>query len=327
MKDSDSETLFTREQWTEICLRAKREKSFSDSLEREYMIRKTGTLSAQKLSLSCRGKDGSKRVEEFPLYFYKGGKILGEGIIAAITGTRRPTPAGKTVASQTAGILARIGYRIVSDLSSGISSCVQTQMLKLGFPGISVLPSQAGAIYPSYRVDLAEKITLSGGTLVWLFPPMKNARIYPSDFALANSFIASLSDIIIFIEGTLRSGTKSLIEYAAENGKEVIVWKSAVKTPQSEMSEYLIESGCKYFESPEQLLPNEFSAHQEGSSIYFTEDEIQILDCALEETPLSLLVEKSGISAPKALSLITCLQMRGFLEKTPEGNIKKAVCR
>ncbi|MBN1619351.1 DNA-processing protein DprA [candidate division WOR-3 bacterium] len=327
MKDSDSETLFTRVQWTKICLRTKKEKLFSDSLERECKTLRSGTLSSHGIYLSCMGRDKSKRVDEFPLYFYKGGKILEEEKVAAVTGTRRPTAAGKTVAAQTARILAGLGYRIVSDLSSGISSCVQTQMLDLGFPGIAVIPSQAGKVYPSYREDLAEKITHSGGTVVWLLPPMKNARIYPSDFALANTFIASLSDFVVFIEGTLRSGTKSLIEYAAENGREVMVWKSAVKTPQSQMSEYLIESGCKYFESPEQLLPNEYSTHREKSSINLTRDEIMILDCALEETPLSLLVEKSAIPASKALSLITCLELRGFLEKTPDGNIKRTEFR
>ncbi|MBN2364063.1 DNA-processing protein DprA [candidate division WOR-3 bacterium] len=318
---------YSRNEWSKLTKKACNAESFRLALGNDKLSEKFKNFSESGIVLTGFEENGPKRLSDFPVYFYRGKALDIKDRTAAIVGTRKPTPEGVTTAVKTARLLASSGYRIISDLSTGISSCVQNDVAVNYGGGIAVLPSPLGTIYPPYHSDLTDKIVSSKGTIVWLLPPMKNRRIFASDFALANTFIASVSDLVVFIEGTLKSGTKSLIEYSADSGKEILVWKSGAEKPQSEFSDALIECGCRYFKNTEEFKLAAGIEATENSSLNenLTEEENNLIGCAEREISLPLLVEKSGLSAQKALTIISDLEIRGLLEKTPCGNIISAV--
>ncbi|MBN1150085.1 DNA-processing protein DprA [candidate division WOR-3 bacterium] len=314
--------FYNKNEWSEICRKTEDCGSFKKALNSGKISSKFNGLHENGISIACFGEGDVRKVEFFPVYFYKGNKTNNKDKIAAVVGTRRPTDQGRTIAMKAALYLSSNGYRVISDLSLGISSCVQKALLKKPFPGIAVIPCAVGDIYPRCQFELARKITLSGGVLIWLLPPSKSRNVFASDFKTANSFIASVSDIVLLVEATMKSGTRSLIESAADQGKDVFAWNSKRDFPQSQLPRHLIESGCGYFESVEELaVLAGFKPDDNRPVLKLTKEEKTILSEAVNEISIPLLVEKAGIPVKKALVIIADLEAKGLLEKTPGGKV------
>lgn len=262
-----------------------------------------------------------KLSDNFPIYFIKGKKISNEKPIVAIVGSRKATNEGKIIAQDISEILTKKKFSIISDLSYGISFTAQKAAIENRGNNIIVFPSQAGKIYPQYYQDYINKNSDSS-TLIWLFPPnYRDSRIYLSEFKTVNNLISLLADIIIFIEGTKYSGTRSLINSAADYGKEILIWGKKRNCPQGELAQILIENGCKPFYSIDNILKY-FGLYEKKitSDSNIKTRIIQLLD---EPTPITILLEKFEYSPGYILQIILDMELEGLIQRIEGALIKK----
>ena len=137
----------------------------------------------------------------------------------AIVGTRKPSSYGKEVAHRLAFELAREGVVIVSGLALGTDGIAHRGALEAGGTTIAVLANSVDSIYPRSHKDLGNQILTSDGAILSEYEPPTEPRMY--QFLARNRIISGISDAVIIVEATSRSGTLSTATHALDQGREL----------------------------------------------------------------------------------------------------------
>lgn len=151
--------------------------------------------------------------------FWRGTPLSDGAPAAAIVGTRRPTRAAHTLASEMAETLARAGWTVISGLALGIDTAAHAGALRGGITA-AVLGSGLATIYPPSNSGLADQIAACGALLSEVHPDAA-----PNSPALVarNRLIAGLADIVIVIEAGIDSGSLHAARFAHAYGRAVLV--------------------------------------------------------------------------------------------------------
>lgn len=154
--------------------------------------------------------------------FWRGIPLPDGAPAAAIVGTRRPTRAAHTLASDLAETLARAGWTVVSGLALGIDTAAHEGALRGGITA-AVLGSGLTTIYPPPNSGLADQIAARGALLSEVHPDAA-----PNSPALVarNRLIAGLADVVIVVEAGISSGSLHAARFAQTYGRAVLVGPS-----------------------------------------------------------------------------------------------------
>lgn len=159
-----------------------------------------------------------------------------------IVGTRRPNAYGiEAVRQLVAGIKVR-PLRIISGLAMGIDSEAHASANLCGIPNTAVLGSGLAEVYPRTRFVLMEEILKTKGSVVSEFSPFTPA--YPSNFPRRNRIISGLSDAVLIVQGTKKSGTLHTARYALEQGRCVCVLPGDIFSDLSYVPHKLLREGA-----------------------------------------------------------------------------------
>lgn len=161
-----------------------------------------------------------RNIENPPKQLY----VLGnEGLLntfgLAIIGCRQYSEYGKKVAKDLSFKLAKQGINIISGMAKGIDSFAHIGCMVAGGNTIAVLGSGFNNIYPKENIELFKEIIKKGGTVITEYSP--DTKPLGSNFPLRNRIISGLSDGIIVVEASKKSGTLITVDYALEQGKEI----------------------------------------------------------------------------------------------------------
>ncbi|MFN2341438.1 MAG: DNA-processing protein DprA, partial [Halanaerobium sp.] len=179
-----------------------------------------------------------------PVIFYKG--CLNFQLPAvAIIGSRNSTVYGRKIASKTASELAAKGVNIISGLASGIDSTAHQGALAAD-SGITtaVLGNGFNYLYPSQNKLLSQKI-IDRGLMVTEFNPDTAPRA--KNFPRRNRIISGLADLILVVEAGEKSGTLITVDYALEQGKDIMAVPGNVDRPNSVGCNRLLKKGAAIF--------------------------------------------------------------------------------
>lgn len=157
----------------------------------------------------------------------------------AVVGSRRPSDYGRQAAKKIIARLVKRDFVIISGMARGIDSLAQKLTLGNNGQTIAVLGSGLDIIYPPENKSLYNKIQL----VVSEFPP--GTKPYGKNFLSRNRIISGLSDGVIVIEASRRSGTLNTARHAADQGKEVFAVPGPITSPTSEGTAWLIKRGAK----------------------------------------------------------------------------------
>jgi DNA processing protein len=138
----------------------------------------------------------------------------------AVVGTRRPTGAGRLLASQVATRLAECKAVVVSGLAIGIDGAAHAATVEAGGRTVAVIGSGLARPGPRAHVRLARAIVERGGSIVGELPP--DARPSRGTFPRRNRIISGLSDATLVIEAPARSGALITARHALEQGRAVL---------------------------------------------------------------------------------------------------------
>ena len=172
----------------------------------------------------------------------------------AIVGSRKATEYGKKVAMQISKELSENSLNIVSGLAIGIDSYAHLGCLQVkdSCKTIAVLGSGLDVIYPKENRKLAEQIINSGGCIISEYPI--GSKIEKNNFPQRNRIISGLSEGILVVEASKKSGALITAEFGIEQGKEVFAVPGDINREQSEGCNLLIKDGANVVTSSQDII-------------------------------------------------------------------------
>lgn len=175
--------------------------------------------------------------------FIKGNKDILNKPTMAMVGCRDCTEEGKQIAKELAFYLAKHNMNIISGLAKGIDTYSHVGCLLGKGKTIAVLGNGIDSIYPRENEKVAQKIVEMGGSIISEYGlGVKPERMH---FPARNRIISGLSNVIIVVEAKLKSGSMITVDYALEQGKDVLAIPGSIKNRKAEGTNYLIKQGAR----------------------------------------------------------------------------------
>jgi DNA processing protein len=247
----------------------------------------------------------------------------------AVVGTRRPTRYGREATRQLAGALAARGYAIVSGLARGIDTEAHRAALDAGGATIGVLGNGIEQIYPPENRDLFARVR-ERGLILTEFVPGEAPRA--GNFPRRNRLIVALSRAVLVVEMGLKSGAQHTVNYALEQGRDVLACPGPIGSPASEGTNQLIKDGARLVAGVDDVLeelegvggdarrrasPSGQPASQPALPL-LSPPEALVLD-ALEREPhhVDELSDALGIQPGALLGTLLELELRGLAVALP----------
>lgn len=240
----------------------------------------------------------------------------------AVVGSRKCTAYGARTAYAFSRELAEQGVCVVSGMALGIDGAAHEGALaacgKSPLPTVAVLACGVDKAYPARHQGLFEQI-LDSGLAVSENPP--KTPYYNGSFPLRNRIIAGLSRGVLVVEASLKSGVSHTLNYALDAGREIFAIPGRIGEEQSVGTLEMIKSGAFAVTGSEEIL--EAMGWQRRKMFQkpeaeLSQEEQRILEL-LEEKELSAdqLCEKSGIPIHRLLALLTRLECKELIFRTP----------
>lgn len=269
-----------------------------------------------------------KELEDAPIILYFKGTLKGLNTNSvAIVGTRKMTSYGREVTEKFSGELASFGVTIISGLARGVDTTAHKSCLSCGGITIAVLGNGLDIVYPSENTHLAEEIVDKGGAVISEFP--LGYPPIPVNFAIRNRIISGLSDCVLVVEGTEKSGTLLTASHAAEQGKTVFAVPGQITSPLSKAPLFLLKNGARIATESKDILDEldvsvKVDREKMQKVIPDNPDEEKIVE-VLKNEPLYLdeLVRITGSKTSEISARLTIMEMKGLVKNLGRGMYKK----
>ncbi len=181
------------------------------------------------------------KIPQPPVVLYVKGELKEEPAVAVV-GSRRCSSYGRSVAFRLGKFLSENGITVISGLALGIDSAAHRGALSGGGKTVAVLGSGVDMVYPFENKPLAERIVEKGGAVISEFSLGTKAR--KEFFPRRNRIVSGLSDCVVVVEAAEKSGTFITVNYALEQGKEVLAVPGSIDSPFSRGTNSLIKEGA-----------------------------------------------------------------------------------
>ena len=184
------------------------------------------------------------------ILFYKGDKSLLKDKTGGIVGSRNCTNYGREVTIRITKELCANSITIVSGVAMGIDSVAHKVAVDEGGRTIGVLGCGIDIVYPKINKKLYKDIERTG-LLLSEFMPGTEPKGY--NFPQRNRIISGLSEKLVVIEASLKSGSLITVGYALEEGKPIMAIPGSVLQSNSTGCNKLIGDGASTFAEMEDL--------------------------------------------------------------------------
>lgn len=285
-----------------------------------------------RFELQLGGGSYPARIAELPdapsRLYLRGNRAALDFPALSIIGARGATPYGIALAEMAGRIAAESGIAVVSGGARGCDQAAGRAALKAGGIHIMVMGTGADVVYPASARTLVEATLAAKGAVIsiepWGTPPMRWA------FPKRNRIIAALGAALFVAEAGMPSGTFGTAEAASDLGRELLVAPGSVFSPQSRGANYLISNGACCIADEEALevaISRIYSVLRYGRpeprGVEGLEGEAAHALELLVANPQRVeeLADKIGISALDCLKLMGEMEVRGVVERLPDGRI------
>lgn len=191
--------------------------------------------------------------EKAPETLYYKGRLPKEGHpTVAMVGARACSNYGRYYARKWAEELSQAGVQIISGLARGIDTYAQLGALEGGTPTFAVLGCGVDYCYPEENIELYNDIIRSGGGILSEYKEGEKPLAW--HFPQRNRIISGLADVVVVLEAKPKSGSLITVEWALEQGKDVMAMPGPVGEPLSEGCNQLIRAGAGIVTCVEDIL-------------------------------------------------------------------------
>lgn len=264
------------------------------------------------------------QTEDAPFALYaKGDLSLLEAPAAAVVGSRNCTRYGERAARYFSEGLVRGGAAVVSGLARGVDSIAQTAALDAGGKCIAVLGTGIDVCYPRENAALQQRIAKEGLLLTEHAPGTQPQAWH---FPARNRIMAGLSRAVLVVEADENSGSLITAGCAVDYDRELFVVPGPIFSPGSRGSNLLLQTCALPALAPQDVLTAmglhaRPPAPEEAAPALpkdVTPEEERVLKALLrEELSFDELVDMLGFAPGKLNSLLTTLEMREIISKSP----------
>jgi len=136
----------------------------------------------------------------------------------AIIGSRMCSEYGAKMAKRFAYNLSKQNINIISGLAKGIDKYAHLGAIKANKPTIAVIGSGLDIVYPEENKDIFKNIIKNGAIITEYIVGTRPEKI---NFPARNRIISGLSDGVLVVEASPKSGTTTTVEFALDQGKNI----------------------------------------------------------------------------------------------------------
>ena len=190
------------------------------------------------------------------ILFYKGDINQLNKFSLAMVGSRKPTAYGIWCAQNLSEKLSNCNINIVSGMAMGIDSYSHKGCIKGKSKTIAVLGSSVDNPLPKKNLNLSNKILEDGGLLISEYNI--GHIVAPSNYPARNRIISGLSDGVIVVEASIKSGALITVDFALEQGKNVFAVPGNINSDMSKGCNRIIKEGAKLVDDIEDII-NEYN--------------------------------------------------------------------
>ena len=243
----------------------------------------------------------------------------------AIVGSRRATPTGLFVSRRLSMELATAGVLVISGLARGIDGAAHRGALDAAGLTAAVLGNGPDVVYPREHRELMKAVQRSGG-VISEFPP--GARPEPRHFPLRNRIISGLSQVVVVVEASEKSGSLITARAALEQGREVLAVPGNVASGAYRGCHALIKDGARLVETVNDVLEEigrPRTAHDQGRQVDNSLSVSSLGRLLRTGEPVSIdeLSAETGRPASECLAELTLLEISGQAARTSGGGFVK----
>jgi DNA processing protein len=203
--------------------------------------------------------------------FFRGTLPDPEKPLAAVVGTRHPSPPGAAQAYDISRELGAAGLSVVSGLALGIDAMAHRGNLDGGAATFAVLGSGADEIYPAGNRMLARRILENGGAILSEYSPGTGPRSW--HFPARNRIISGLARGTLVVEAPARSGALITARCALEQGRDLWVASAGTASPCGAGTAKLAEEGARVIHHAAAILAEwNWEGQGKGPPVYGTAD-------------------------------------------------------
>lgn len=253
-----------------------------------------------------------------PLLYVRGQLAAVDAWSVAVVGTRSPTSYGKEAAQRLAGDLAGAGVTIVSGLAIGIDTIAHRAALEQGGRTIAVLACGADMVYPERNRALAAEIC-EAGAIVSEFP--LGAKPTPQMFPVRNRLISGLALGTLVVEAPHGSGALITVEFALEQGREVLAVPGTIFSRMSQGTNALIRNGAAMVTQAQDVLDalnlNTLEVQQEVQAA-FPDDPAEaalLTHLSFEPQHVDELRRACGMPVAEVSALLAMMELKGMVRQ------------
>lgn len=246
--------------------------------------------------------------------------------ILTVVGSRSYTTYGKLAIEKMISSLAGSQVIILSGLALGIdglshASALKNNLRTIAIPGSGLDPK---VIYPRNHASLAEEIVVHGGCLMSELSPDTHAAQWT--FPARNRIMAALSDALLVIEATEKSGTLITARLALELGRDIGAIPGDIFSDSSFGPNMLIKEGAYMIRTPDDLydLLHLSRSDTPAETHEYSLEEKRVLDLLAEPQEKDTLMIRSELAPDIFLMTMTSLEMKGCIQET-FGEVRKIV--
>jgi DNA processing protein len=242
----------------------------------------------------------------------RGDAGLLSAVAVAVVGARSCSSYGRTVARSIGRELAAAGVPVISGMARGVDGEAHRGALDAGGFTVAVLGCGIDRDYPAANAELAARICESGLIVSEYEPGVEPA---PWRFPARNRIIAGLSGAVVVVEARERSGALITVDFALEQGRDVLVVPGEITSALSAGANALLRHGAAPVLSVDDVLdaigvvaPKPARAEPEG-------DAGRVL-AILRDAPATAdeIARAVGLPAADVAALLTALELDGLVE-------------
>ena len=170
-----------------------------------------------------------------------GGPDVLSRIAVAVVGARACSSYGRAVARTLGREIAAAGVVVVSGMARGVDGEAHRGALDAGGATVAVLGCGIDRNYPAAHAELASRICERGLVVSEYEPGVEPA---PWRFPARNRIISGLSRAVVVVEARERSGALITVDFALEQGRDVLVVPGEITSSLSAGSNALLRLGA-----------------------------------------------------------------------------------
>ncbi len=244
----------------------------------------------------------------------------------AMVGARRCTEYGRVTARELGRALAEEGITVVSGMAMGIDAESQWGAIEAGGCSIGVLGCGIDICYPPSNARLYGSLTRKGA-LISEYGPGEPGL--PFHFPLRNRLISGLARAVLVLEAREKSGSLITVDYALEQGKDVLALPGRIGDPLSQGCNQLIRQGAGILTGVSDVLAalGDLSEEQEQREreaadplLGLSEASRQVLEqIGTDPVHPEAIAAKSGLRMSEIFTPLWDLECRGLVRVTSGG--------